>query len=192
GSIKETGRPLDLALTDPYQFFQVMTAGSGNTAYTRDGAFYLQPDVNNPNELNLVTKEGDFVVGENGPIQIPVDHQSISIDSLGRIEVKNRNGQRVQVGQLALAQIKRPQLLESIGGNKLAFPNLQALNLQLTDVVQPVLGNQADVKQGSLEGSNVDLSKEMTDLISAQRAYEFNAQSVTIADQTLQVINNIR
>ena len=66
GSIQETGRPLDLALQKSNQFFQVKTAGSGSTAYTRDGAFYLSPSANNPNELNLVNQDGDYVLGKNG------------------------------------------------------------------------------------------------------------------------------
>ena len=59
----------------------------------------------------------------------------------------------------------------------MAFPNLQSLNLRLANVVQPVQGNLAQVKQAALENSNVDLSKEMTDLLDAQRAYEFNRKA---------------
>ncbi|HET7522285.1 MAG TPA: flagellar hook-basal body protein [Bacillales bacterium] len=191
GSIEQTGRSLDLALSKPYQFFQIETAG-GPPAYTRDGAFYLQPDATNPNRLNLVTKDGHFVVGKGGRIQIPSDYKSIAIDQSGQIEVTLRNGQRVATGQLALAHILRPQLLESIGKNELAFPNLQALNLNRTDVVRPVAANAADVKQGALESSNVDLIQEMTQLLNTQRAYDLNARAVTIADQSMNVVNSIR
>ena len=48
------------------------------------------------------------------------------------------------------------------------------------------------MKQGALETSNVDLSKEMTDLITAQRMYQFQSRSVTMADQMLGLVNSIR
>lgn len=192
GSIKQTGRSLDLALLNPYQFFQVKTNGNGKTAYTRDGAFYLQPDRANPNRLNLVTQNGDFVMGQKGRIQIPTGYKSITIDGSGQIEVTMKNGAHMKEGQFALANVLRPQLLQSDGNNLLSFPNLKALNLAQSKVVQPVAANQAKVQQGALEASNVDLTTEMTQLLNTQRAYEFNAKAVTIADQTMQVINNIR
>jgi len=45
---------------------------------------------------------------------------------------------------------------------------------------------------GTLESSNVDISKEMTDLIAAQRSYQFNSRAITLADQMLGLINGIR
>lgn len=192
GSIKQTGRPLDFALSDPGHFFQVKTSGSGKTAYTRDGTFYLQPDSANPNRLNLVTINGDFVLGKKGRIQIPAGYKSIKVDASGTIEVTMKNGTRIQGDQLALANVLRPQLLQSDGNNLLSFPNLKALNLSSASVVQPAAANQVKVQQGALEASNVDLTTEMTRLLNSQRAYEFNAKAVSLADQTMQVINSIR
>ena len=52
--------------------------------------------------------------------------------------------------------------------------------------------NRAAVRQGSLESSNVDLSKEMTDLINVQRSYQFQSRAVTMADQMSGLVNGIR
>ncbi|HEU5138767.1 MAG TPA: flagellar hook-basal body protein [Bacillales bacterium] len=195
GAIQQTGRTLDVALLNPYQFFQIDTAdGEGNRrTYTRNGAFYLQPDAANQGLLNLVTQDGDFVVGTNGRgIQIPTDYQSISIDQSGRVEVSLESGEQLLAGRLAIVNILKPQLLESVGGNQLAFPNLQDLNLTEADVLSPVAADEADVRQEALEASNVDLGNEMTELLNAQRAYQFNARAISIADQSMQVINSIR
>lgn len=50
----------------------------------------------------------------------------------------------------------------------------------------------AGVDQGKLEQSNVDLSKELTDMSIAQRAYQFNSRSISIADQMMGLVNGIR
>ncbi|HET7581098.1 MAG TPA: flagellar hook-basal body protein [Bacillales bacterium] len=192
GSIKQTGRSLDIALRKPSQFFMIDTNNRDSPAFTRDGSFYLQPDAANPNVLNLVTKDGAFVSGANGHIQIPSDYKSIQIKPSGQIDVTLRNGQHVASGRITLAHILRPQLLESIGHNRLAFPNLQALNLNRADVVQAVAPEGADMKQGALETSNVSLIQEMTQMLNVQRAYELNARAVTISDESMKVVNNIR
>ncbi|HET7522181.1 MAG TPA: flagellar hook-basal body protein [Bacillales bacterium] len=194
GTLQQTGRALDVALLDAYQFFQIEPAGDGGPAvtYTRDGAFYLQPDAGNPDLLNLVTKDGDFVLGAGGRIQIPADYETIAINGRGEIEVTLGDGRHLQAGRLSLARILRPQLLHSMGDNQFAFPELDALNLQEADVVQPVAVNEASVSQGALESSNVDLVTQMTQLMNTQRAYQFNARAVTLSDQTMRAINNIR
>ena len=73
--------------------------------------------------------------------------------------------------------------------------NLQQLGLNAEDIITDL--QDADrveiaMANGMLELSNVDISKEMTDLMTAQRSYQFNARSITIADQMLGLINGIR
>ncbi|HET7627056.1 MAG TPA: flagellar hook-basal body protein [Bacillales bacterium] len=195
GAIQETGRALDFALLDPNQFLQIdsMDANGDTTRmFTRDGALYLQPDAGNADRLNLVTKNGYFVIGTNGPIQIPAGYDKIEVAENGTIRVKMRDGSAVEAGRLDLVNILRPQLLESVGGNAYAFGDLQGLNLNENDVMQAVPQQDAQVRQGALESSNVDLATAMTRLLNAQRAYQFNARAVTIADESAGVINNIR
>lgn len=78
GSLKETGRDLDIALTSPYQYFQVNV--DGEVQYTRDGAFYLTPAAGNANQMQLVTKEGHAVLDENGnPIRFNQRYKHIKV-----------------------------------------------------------------------------------------------------------------
>jgi flagellar basal-body rod protein FlgG len=198
GSIRTTGRALDFALTQPDLFFTVSTTGqeglaTTTTGFTRDGAFYLQPDANNPRFLNLVTASGQFVLDENGNrIRIPGDYAEIHVDPTGEVSYETRGGQNVTVGRLGIVQILRPQLLEAQGDNVFVLPDLQALGLVVGDVIGPNIANQPVVQQGALESSNVDLSEEMTKMMTLERSYEFNARSLSVADDMLGLINNLR
>jgi flagellar basal-body rod protein FlgG len=195
GTIRQTDRPLDVALDDPYQFFEIETArDSGKPArtYTRDGEFYLQPDAANPNLLNLVTKDGDFVRGTTGRIQIPANYKSITINKQGVFDVTLADGRRIRSGRLALVNVLRPQLMESVGDNQFTFPDLRTLNVNEADVLRAVAAGEASVEQGALETSNVDFISQMTELTDTQRAYQLGARAVSVADETMQVINTIR
>ncbi|MCO7127120.1 flagellar hook-basal body protein [Sporolactobacillus shoreicorticis] len=190
GTIEQTDNPLDLALTNDHQFFTVNHGGA--TVYTRNGAFNTQPDPNNPNTLRLLTKSGDALLGTNGqPITIPAHYQSLQISSSGAISVELANGTRVNAGQFGLVTISRPQLLEGRGNSLYALPNLAQLGIGLNDVVQPVAGNAGSVAQGRLENSNVDLTKEMADLINLQHNYQLNARSISIGDQMAGLVNGL-
>lgn len=195
GSIKQTERPLDLALSVRDHFFQIETVnvdGEQTRTFTRDGAFYLQPDAGNPNVLNLVTKDGKFVAGSQGRIQIPAQYERITFGGNGEIQVQLQNGETVNAGRLELVQVLRPELLQSIGGNEWALPDLQELNLAEGDVLNPAAANEASVQQGALETSNVDLTSEMTELINVQRSFQMNARAFTLADQASGLVNSIR
>ncbi len=193
GAIMQTGRPLDLALADKNLLFEVVSA-DGNRQFTRDGAFYFTPNPNNDNEVYLVTGDGRYVMSETGQaITIPSRHESLLITDTGQIRVttKNANNQDVEqeVARLQIVQITKPQLLQNIGDNYFAFPNLEGLGLTYQDVLDAVPGK---LVQGALEGSNVDLGKELSELILTQRAYQFNTRSISIADQMMGLVNNIR
>jgi flagellar basal-body rod protein FlgG len=193
GSIIQTGRALDLALSEKGVFFEAMpTEPGGERRFTRDGTFYLSPIPNNGEELYLVTGDGDYVMSSTGtPMVIPANYDSIKVTEEGRVEVTLKDNTQRNVGQLQLVKITKPQLLQNNGDNFYTFPNLQELGLNIGDVVDNV-GNRGVLIQGALEGSNVDLGKEMSELILAQRAYQFNTRSISIADQMMGLVNNIR
>jgi flagellar basal-body rod protein FlgG len=193
GAIMQTGRALDLALSEKGVFFEAMpTEPGGERRFTRDGTFYLSPNPNNGEELYLVTGDGDYVMSSTGtPMVIPANYDSIRVTEEGRVEVNLKDNTQRNVGQLQLVKITKPQLLQNIGDNFYTFPNLQELGLNFGDVVDNVV-NRGVLIQGALEGSNVDLGKEMSELILAQRAYQFNTRSISIADQMMGLVNNIR
>ena len=197
GSLQTTGRDLDFALTAKNQYFNVlMTDDSGQTktAYTRNGAFYVTPT--EPGIVTLVNSDGYQVADANGQmITFPDDVKEFTMNSDGTLVASYPNGQ-TQSFQLGITQLQKPQVMESInGGTYIGLPNnLAELGYTEADILTNLQGanRQVGIQKGALEMSNVDLSQEMTNLIQAQRAYQFNSRAVTIADQMLGLINGIR
>lgn len=192
GSIKETGRGLDVALLEKNHLFQVQVTDNGvtETRYTRAGAFYLSP-VNNNQDVMLTTSDGNPVLGENGPIVIPAGFDSISFSDNGQISVI-RGNDTLEAGRLSIVEAVRPRLLEATGENLLRLPDLQELGYNQNEIIQATNPNDTLVKSGALEQSNVDISKEMTDLIITQRSYQFNARTISMSDQMMGLVNQLR
>lgn len=193
GSLTETGRVLDIALLEEKALFQIEVTENGmtETQYTRDGSFYLNPIDNNSDSLMLTTKDGFPVLGTNGPIVITDGFDSIDIQSNGQILIQRGNQTEI-AGNLAIVEAIRPRLLETAGQNLYRLPNLEQVGYNLDEIVQNV--NLADnlLKSGALEHSNVDIAKQMTDMIMTQRAYQFNARTISMSDQMSGLINTIR
>lgn len=195
GSLQQTDRPLDVAITEKDQFFQVQVFENGEieVRYTRDGSFYFSPNPNNPNELFLVTGDGHFVLGQNGPITIPADHTEVQINENGLISIVDQDGNAYDVDQFEMVRVDRPQMLVQSGENLFTLPeNLVDLGYVPADILNVIDPQEVAVRQGYIEASNVELGKEMSDLIAAQRLYQFNARSVTMADQMMGLVNSIR
>lgn len=192
GSLIETERALDVALLEGNTFFQIEVNENGvtETQYTRDGSFYLNP-INNSQDLSLTTKDGHQVLGVDGPIIIADGFDSIDIQSNGQILVQRGNQTEI-VDNLAVVDAVRPRILEAIGENAFRLPNLEELGYNLNEVIQDKGAADNILKSGALEQSNVDISKQMTDMIMTQRAYQFNARTISMSDQMSGLINTIR
>lgn len=192
GAIAETGRGLDTALLGKNNLFQIQVTENGvaETRYTRAGSFYLSP-VNNNQAVMLTTNDGNPVLGENGPIVIPAGFDGISIGDNGEIMV-TRGNEKQAADRLSIVEAIRPRLLEATGQNAFRLPDLGALGYNLTDIIQETKANDTLVKSGSLEGSNVNTSKEMTDMILTQRSYQFNSRTISMSDQMMGLVNQLR
>ncbi|MGD6842224.1 flagellar hook-basal body protein [Bacillus infantis] len=191
GSIKETGRQLDTAFTKENQLYKVLVRTEAGTAvqYTRDGAFYLTPV--SETESMLVTGAGHAVLDENdNPIYINSQSGEFRITENGILAAMDGNGNE-QTFSLGIVQVNKPQFLEQQGGNLFALAAGAAGNEVMTDLSGALRG-QAAVQQRALEQSNVDMQKEMTDLISTQRAYQFQSRAISMADQMMGLVNGIR
>lgn len=190
GAIQTTERDLDAVLRNENHYFQIEVEENGvqEMRYTRDGSFYLQPV---GNDVILVTKDGHPVYGMNGPIRFARNFDSIQLNDNGAIIVK-RGAQYENVGTLAIAEINRPRILEATGDNLFQLPNLAALGLNFNDIVQTVEVDTAVIRSGALEMSNVDIAEQMTQLINAQRSYQFNSRTITMADQMQGLVNQLR
>lgn len=191
GAAQRTDRSLDVMLTNERQFFEVIGPDGNDEEIllTRDGSFYLNPV--GDNTLMLVTKDGHPVNGLNGPIQFASQQiNDIQINDNGMVIV-NRNGQQEVVGTIAVTEVIQPRLLEAVGDNFLRIPNLTELGINEADIIQaPPNGNL--MQSGVLEMSNVKVEDQMSQMMMAQRAYQFNARSISMADQMQGLINNIR
>lgn len=178
GGLVETGNALDLAINGD-GFLQVLRP-DGSVAYTRDGTLTVSADG------ILVTQTGLTIEPD---INIPPEAVEIHVSQDGLVAVRLQGEpDRVDVGQLELARFSNPGGLMAIGGN---------LYEQTEASGEPMIGTPGQdgigmIRQGYVEGSNVDVVQEMVNLISAQRAYEINSKMITTSEEMLQVANNVK
>lgn len=158
GSIKDTGDPLNLAISGKGYFTVETPAG---IRYTRNGAFTLSDDG------TLVTQDGDPVMGVGGARITAVDNQPIHISDNGTVY----NGEQ-QIGQLELIDVADTRAMTKEAG---VFFRLDNNSMQ-----RPFTGK---ISSRVLEMSNVNIIEEMVNLIGSYRAYEINAKAVQTHDQ---------
>lgn len=178
GNLTQTSNPLDLAIQGR-GFFQILQP-DGTTAYTRAGSFQLSPTG------EIVTADG-FVVQPG--ITIPQNTVGITINPNGQVLAQVAGQTNPQtVGQLELAVFPNEAGLEALGNN---------LFLETPASGSPNQGNPGStgigtLNQGLLETSNVDIVSEITNLITAQRAYEMNSKVIQTTDQMMATLSQIQ
>ena len=177
GSLEETQQPLNVAIRGD-GYFEVQLP-DGRTAYTRDGSFERNQDG------DVVTLDG-YQVGSG--ITIPQDARSINISTDGQVEVVNGDDANPSnVGQIDVITFINPGGLQAIGDN-LFVETAASGDPQTGTPGEDGVGN---LLQGFLEGSNVEAVREISDLISAQRAYELNSRVISAADEMMQSAGQI-
>ena len=178
GALTQTGNQFDLALTGR-GFFQIQDA-NGDIEYTRAGAF------NTNAQGQLVTLDGNLITPN---IVIPQNTTAVTVGSTGIVSaVVAGTTAPVQLGQLTLANFANEVGLEPVGNN--LFKETVASGTPV--VGMPGDPGYATMTQGYLEASNVDPVAEITNLISAQRAYEMNSKVIQAADQMGQTLTQMR
>jgi flagellar basal-body rod protein FlgG len=175
GEITQTSNDLDMAIVGRGWF--MVEGTNGETLYTRAGSF--NKDANG----RLVTADGYGVIPQ---ITIPTDATSVSVSEDGIVNATiGTSTTPTELGQITLTNFVNDAGLKPLGDN--LFSETAASG-------QPVVANPQEtgfgyLKQGYLENSNVDSVKEITDLISAQRAYEMNSKVITTADEMAQIVS---
>lgn len=106
----------------------------------------------------------------------------------GTIVGRYTNGQSKTLGQLVLANFTNPNGLQSLGGNAWSESATSGPAL----VGTPNTGSLGVLQSSSVEDSNVDLTAELVNMITAQRVYQANAQTIKTQDQVLQTLVNLR
>lgn len=178
GTIKITGNTLDLAITG-HGYFQI-DLPDGDTAYTRSGVFQLNQNG------EIVTSQGYLL---QPGLTIPNNAEEVVVNNSGEVQVKLPNTVAMAtVGQLELANFVNPAGLEGIGDTM--FLETDASGAPIT--ANPATDDFGEIKQGALENSNVDIVEEITNLITAQRAYEMNSKVITASDEMLQTVTQLR
>jgi len=181
GPLRTTETATDLALGGPiklegeerslHPFFAVELLESGEVGYTRDGEFHLQKE---GNEVRLVTKQGHYVLGDNGPISFQAETGlDFTITKSGRI---SENGQDTQIS-VEVAAFEDTNILEHIGNG--IFKPTDPTAAEILDV------EGIDIHQFHLEQSNVSSINEMTRMIQAMRSNEVNHRVIQHYDQRL-------
>src|SRR5258708_37845364 len=122
-------------------------------------------------------------------ISIRTDTRQISINQDGMVSVlKAGQTQLNQIGQIQLARFTDPQGLLQMGQNLFA----QTVGSGNPLVSTPGQDGLGTLRQNFLEASNVEPVRELVDLITTQRTFELNSQGIQVADQALQLVNNLR
>ncbi|MEH7112346.1 flagellar hook-basal body complex protein [Neobacillus niacini] len=185
GSPTTTNIGTDLYL-DGDGFFVVEDAAQ-KQFLTRAGNFTL--DSNN----NLVNQNGMFVVGQDGePINVPDKYITFSIDTNGRIIGVNPDGTSEDSGfKIGTIAVDNPKGLLKAGGSLYTLtPNADADAGDIAALFTE--GSNAQIISGALEMSNVDLSEELTEMITAQRGFQANAKIITVSDSILEELVNLK
>ena len=168
GSVERTGSPLHTMIDGP-GFFEILTPQG--TRYTRAGNFMLN------REGELATPSGYPVQGEGGSIEVRdsaarIDQTGAIVDSTGNV-----------IGRLKVADFDDPQALKREGQSVFSAPEDAGLRVLERNQFIP----------GSIEGSNVDASRELATMVMLQRAFETNVRAMQVDDETTQrLIEGIR
>jgi flagellar basal-body rod protein FlgG len=178
GEMNNTGGKLDIAIQGRGYFRIEMP--SGTDAYTRAGNFQLSP------EGQIVNSDG-YTVAPG--ITIPPEATDVTISKDGQVQATLPNQTDPQiVGQLELTTFQNGAGLDPLGDN---------LFIETAASGQPTVGvptspGFGSLQQGFLETANVNAVTEISDLITAQRAYEMNAKVITASDEMMSVTSNMK
>jgi flagellar basal-body rod protein FlgG len=177
GNLTQTQNPLDLAIQGK-GFFQVQMPDN-STAYTRAGSLQLNKD------RQIVTADGYLILPN---IAIPQGTTAITVDASGEVIATVAGQTQPQtVGQLQLATFPNEAGLAAQGQNLLKETQASGT----PTVAKPGVDDVGVIQQGFLETSNVNVVNEVTNLITAQRAYEMNSKVIEASDQMQQTLNNL-
>jgi flagellar basal-body rod protein FlgG len=169
GSLRETGNPLDLAIEGDGYF--LLKRPDGTLALTRNGNFG-------------VDGKGTIVSGEGNPLDPPItlpagtspDEVTISPD--GSVSAGSH-----KLGQIKLLRVPAPDGLLSAGDGLFAPTAASGA---------PQTASSAAIRQGALEGSNVDMATEMASLVSTQRNYQLSSSAIQMESQMMSIANQLR
>jgi flagellar basal-body rod protein FlgG len=169
GAIQNTGRSLDVAITGP-GYLQVRR-NDGSIGLTRNGALQVNA------QGEITNQEGNPLVPA---LKLPkgADASGIKIETNGQVIAGTRT-----LGKISLVNVPAPDQLQADGNSTFSVT-------AGSGAARPATGSS--LQQGALEGSNVNISQDMSAMITAQRSYELASKAVQYQDQMLQIANQIK
>lgn len=178
GETKSTDRDLDIAIQGK-GFFELLLPG-GEYAYSRTGHLQIDRD-------GLLVNADGYALSPS--VYVPADAQAVIISSDGEVSAQIPDREKpVEIGRIDLAGFMNPGGLSPMGDN------LYRPSHASGDAFYGAPGEEGfgALAQGFLEGSNVSMIEELTNLMLAQRGYELNAKVIQAADDMLGIVNNLR
>lgn len=186
-SMQNTGRELDLAVHGNGWFIVTPDESSDVRYFTREGAFTIDDEgylVNANGYKVLDTDEKAISFGKGGVATI-----SISVD--GTITATDLEGKDISpTNGIGLAMFTNQEGLERVGNN--LFKATLASGEPIDEYGEPATGGYGTINSGYLEMSNVDLTDELTSMITTQRGYQANAKTITTSDEMLQILLDLK
>lgn len=167
-----------------------LTSPTAPVSFTVTNPHTVAGDITADIDFSKATQYGSsFAVSnltQNG--YAPGELTGLNINESGVITARYSNGQTQYNGQLALADFRNVQGLQPLGGNawSATFASGNAL------VGSPGVGRMGAIRSGALEESNVDLTAELVNMMTAQRSYQANAQTIKTQDQIMSTLVNLR
>ncbi len=151
--------------------------------------------------FNGIAAQQDMQVSLEGLLQIATEFEmstdqngtppstliSVRVNSDGMLEGISSSGQGVAIAQLAIALFRNPEGLSAVNDSYYQ----DSLNSGEVELGAATQGGRGAIRGGQLEGSNVDVAFEFTQLIVAQRGFSANARTITVADEMLEELTNI-
>jgi len=174
GGLVETGRDLDIAMSDK-GWLSVQDA-QGNEAYTKVGTLNISPDG------ALMTSHGRQVIGEGGPVILPLPIEKVAFSEDGSIQVRPQGAPAnflEVVDRLKVIEADNTQLEK--GNDGLFRPKEDKLVNDLCGFCD--ISENVKVMSGTLEMSNVNPVHEMVDMISNQRQFELQVKLMKTAEE---------
>ncbi len=176
GVLEQTGHAMDIAI-DGAGFIEVLGPG-GQVHLWRGGRLMV-------NDFGQLATDQGLLLRAN--ITAPREMEALSIRPDGEVVARTSSAGEEVIGLINLVRISQPGAVEALDGSQYRVVG----DAQLTDAV-PGEDGTGHFVQGSIERSNVDLNREMVDLMIIQRAFAANAQVVQAADQLMSIANNLR
>ena len=201
GVIENTGLDLDLAiegeaLPNGGGFFEVFDPVSGDTLYTRVGAFEASSDG------QIVTRDEfrfQLMDTQGAPLSMALeegeDLLARRIDESGNLSlIVSLDGQDSirSLGQLKMANFNSPQYLRRVGNGYFSNGSQNENLADINENVAPATGSNGKIKQFALELSNVDLTNEFAMMITHQRSFQAGSRIVTTSDAILNEAVNLK